>query len=351
MTESSFRSLLLRFTFVPIFSLVVFLTILGIQLHQITLMRAEASRATSLLLQANALLNSIVDEETGIRGFLIARDPWFLQPYTEASARFHGELSGLSRLASTSSSQSQHVVTMVDSFKNFDQINQTLLTRDLSRDAEVDLLKKQKQAMDTMRVELAALISEENSVRETRRTEINGLFTRLPFFGIGGAAIVALLLIGHGVSLFGKIARAFRLQLNETEIQRDSLHTTLESIGDGVMVCDRTGNITMLNPVAEELTGWRKDEAIGEPMAKVFHIVHERTRLVVESPADRVRRLDAIVTLENHTVLIRKDGTEVPIDDSGAPLRNRDGSLSGVVLVFRSVAERRRAASLIRQSH
>jgi PAS domain S-box-containing protein len=77
-----------------------------------------------------------------------------------------------------------------------------------------------------------------------------------------------------------------------------------------------------------------ESEAIGRPVSEIFQIVHEHTRVPVESPADKVRRLNVSVTLENHTVLIRKDGSEIPIDDSGAPIRDRDGSLSGVVWCF-----------------
>ena len=350
MTESSFRRLLLRLAYIPILSLLGFLAILGVQLREIALLRFAGSQATTILLQSDRLQKSMIDEETGIRGYLGTKNPLFLQPYNEASGRFGGEFSSLQGMTSSSPSVAAKIVTIAESYKRFNNINQTLLQNDLSTDTMVDLLLQQKQAMDTLRAELADLNLEQNSVRESNRRQLTIVLGRLPAIGVGCGALIAVLVLWYGITLFRGITSAFRQQLDQTELQRDSLHTILQSIGDAVMVCDVSGSITMLNPTAEELTGWTKDQAIGRPLPNVFHIVNEDTRIPVESPADKVIRLNAAVILENHTVLIRKDGTEVPIDDSGAPVRNRDGSLSGVVLVFRSVAERRHVANVLRKN-
>jgi PAS domain S-box-containing protein len=122
---------------------------------------------------------------------------------------------------------------------------------------------------------------------------------------------------------------------------RELLSTTLRSIGDAVIATDTAGRITFLNPVAEALTGWTAAEAIGRDHTEVFRIVSEETRQPAESPVAKVLRDGLIAGLANHTALIRKDGTEVPIDDSGAPIRDADGNLFGVVLVFRDITERR----------
>jgi PAS domain S-box-containing protein len=117
----------------------------------------------------------------------------------------------------------------------------------------------------------------------------------------------------------------------------------LQSIGDAVIVTDVDARVTDMNPVAESLTGWHLDDARGEPLSAVFHIVDEQRGQAVESPADKVRRLGTIVGLANHTILIGKDGTETPIDDSGAPIWGPDGKLTGIVLVFRDITERKQA--------
>ncbi|MCL4429507.1 MAG: PAS domain S-box protein [Chloroflexi bacterium] len=117
--------------------------------------------------------------------------------------------------------------------------------------------------------------------------------------------------------------------------------TTLASIGDAVIATDLAGKIPFMNGVAEELTGWKLSEASQRPVKETFNIVNEQTRLEVESPVDRVLKEGIIVGLANHTVLIRKDGTEIPIDDSGAPIKDKDGKTSGIVLIFRDIRERK----------
>jgi PAS domain S-box-containing protein len=133
-----------------------------------------------------------------------------------------------------------------------------------------------------------------------------------------------------------------RKQAEEAARQHgERLRVTLGSIGDAVIVTDAEGRVTFQNAVAEGLTGWKED-ALGRELGEVFRIVNEQTGEAVESPVSKVLREGVIVGLANHTVLIAKDGTRRPIDDSGAPIRGGDGGIVGVVLVFRDVSERRR---------
>jgi PAS domain S-box-containing protein len=356
MTESSFRQLLLRFAFVPIVSLCGFLAILGLQLREIATRRIAGAQATSVLLQGYRLQKTMIDEETGVRGYLATKDADFLQPYREASNRFTDELTELQSLASTDPSLTPRITSITENFNRLDKLNQTLLSTsspndtNLPNEATVGLLQQQKQAIDNLRAEFAELISRENGIRELQRAEITRILNQLPIFAIGGGLIVTALLIWHGIYRYREITRAFRLQINQAELQRDSLQTTLQSIGDAVLVCDSSARITLINPTAEQLTGWTRDEAIGRPLSEVFRIIHENTRLPVESSFEKVKRLGTTVTIENHIILIRKDGTEVPIDDCGAPIRSSDTTLAGVILVFRSVAERRHIANLLHKS-
>ena len=120
------------------------------------------------------------------------------------------------------------------------------------------------------------------------------------------------------------------------------LGTTLRSIGDAVIATDREGRVRFLNAVAEALTGWTTRQAAGRPLRDVFHIVNEETRRPVESPVDKVIRAGRVVGLANHTLLIARDGAEHLIEDSGAPILDDDGNLTGVVMVFRDTTERSR---------
>jgi PAS domain S-box-containing protein len=124
--------------------------------------------------------------------------------------------------------------------------------------------------------------------------------------------------------------------------QRELLQVTLSSIGDGVIATDVDGKITFINSMAQSITGWGI-EAEGRPVHEVFNIINEQTRLGVDNPALKAMSDGVIVGLANHTVLITKDGNEIPIDDSGAPIRDIDGRVLGAVLIFRDVTERRKA--------
>jgi PAS domain S-box-containing protein len=150
----------------------------------------------------------------------------------------------------------------------------------------------------------------------------------------------------HGVRV---IAEAY-LERKESELQarEDDLSTTLDSIGDAVVVTDADGRVVRMNPVAERLTGFGIADCRGGPLADVFRIEHEATGDVVESPVRRVLQEGVVVGLANHTVLVARDGTRRPIADSGAPVRNADGDIRGIVLVFRDVTEERRAEETLR---
>jgi PAS domain S-box-containing protein len=167
--------------------------------------------------------------------------------------------------------------------------------------------------------------------------EVGGLL------GIGAFLFTSTLIIG-----FGEAARAAQVAAHH---RSETLRVTLHSIGDAVITTDTRGRITALNAVAESLTGWSGADAVGRPLGAVFRIVNDTTRQPVENPAVKALREGTIVGLANHTVLIRRDGVEHPIDDSAAPIRDADGRVSGCVLVFRDVAaqrqmERERASQL-----
>jgi PAS domain S-box-containing protein len=145
-----------------------------------------------------------------------------------------------------------------------------------------------------------------------------------------------------GVVLVFRDVTEERRAEEEIAEQREWFETTLESIGDAVIATDVQGQVVFMNPIAEHLTGWTVAAARGRRCTEVFNIIHENSRRTVENPVTRVLVDGTVVGLANHTLLIASDGSERLIDDSGAPIRNRDGRIVGVVLVFRDVSERRR---------
>lgn len=132
--------------------------------------------------------------------------------------------------------------------------------------------------------------------------------------------------------------------------QRRWFEATVLGIGDAVIATDERGRVTLMNEVAEELTGWSQADAEGLDNSRVFHVVSEASGELVKSPVARVLDEGAVVGLANHTLLVARDGRHIPIDDSGAPIRDDGGNLVGVVLVFRDVSERRRSELALRES-
>ena len=128
----------------------------------------------------------------------------------------------------------------------------------------------------------------------------------------------------------------------ELSMEKERLAVTLRSIGDGVITTDTEGRVVLLNKVAEALTGWKMEEALGKPFQEVFHIVNEKNLEICPNPVDQVLATGLIVELANHTILVSRDGRKRMITDSGAPIRDRESRLVGVVLVFRDITDKRR---------
>lgn len=153
-------------------------------------------------------------------------------------------------------------------------------------------------------------------------------------------------LLVHSIAREGEVQRAMEAEAK----QRELLRTTLASIGDAVITTDTEGRVTNLNPIAEALTGWTNQHAAGQPLNTVFLIVNESTRQKVENPAYRALKEGLIVGLANHTILIARDGSERPIDDSAAPIRSASGEVVGCVLVFRDITARHEAERSLREA-
>jgi len=145
-------------------------------------------------------------------------------------------------------------------------------------------------------------------------------------------------------------ANALRESQRELMEQREWLQTTFASLGDALITTDKAGLVTYLNPVAVTLTGWSLTEAQGKPLESVFHIINEKTRVAAENPVAKVLRDGKVIGLANHTLLVAKDGTECPIDDSAAPILDQRGRISGVVLIFHDVTRQRQIVQALERS-
>ena len=312
------------------------------------------SHTHEVLSQLEQVMSTLKDAETGQRGYLLTGERPYLEPYEQALPRLHGQLERLRALTIDNPPQTAHVLKLeqlaadrlavlrqgVDRFQaEPDKSRALALSRQYLLQGEgkrlMDLVRDEVYGMQQL--ERALLVRREAVSRASTRT---ALVSTLIGLGLG------LVLVATVITLVARNLEARQRTADVLHAERERFRTTLTSIGDAVVVTDAQGRVTLLNPVAQALTGWG-GEALGESLETVFRIVNEATRDIVENPVSKVIRLGAIVGLANHTVLIAKDGTELTIDDSGAPIRDARGRIVGVVLVLRDITERRSAERVL----
>jgi PAS domain S-box-containing protein len=294
-------------------------------------------------LTADVLL-TLVDAETGQRGFIITGKDDFLQPYNAALGRLDERLAKLKDKTKLNPRQQDNIRKLTAMTTNRLALLEEGITLRRKSDLEAQAFitaRKGKQEMDAIRELVGEMKREETDVLKERegrsssayQTAVStGLLSALLGLGLFG---VFIWLLRRSLTIRQKVAAL----LNE---QREWFHTTLASIGDAVIATDSAGRVTFMNRVAQDLTGWADADAKGVSLEEVFRIVNEDTRQPVENPALRVSKEGHVVGLANHTLMIAKDGTERPIDDSAAPIRDDGGRVIGCVLIFRDFTERRR---------
>ena len=346
MNAARFDRILRQVLIVPLLALLAGAGFLYWQIHQANAAVANIQGADDRIQQTIYIESLITDEETGLRGYETTHDPVFLEPFHAAEARLPAVLQG--RLAEARSDERRNqlsaLITQYDTWHQGFALPIIATIGAGGQTNDVDLNLAGKRQMDEIRSRIAAL----DEYSQMRRTEYKQAWqreTRTLILGLILSAIVLGLVLGFYIRrLLKDVSAAFRQSHNVLRIRAEQafrseqrLRTTLQSIGDAVVTCGPEGHIESLNAVAEQLTGWPAAEAQGRRIENVFHIVDEITREPIENPVAKVMRLNRIVGLANHTVLIRKDQSELFIDDSGAPIRNKSGEITGVVLVFRDI--------------
>ena len=353
---------------VLIFPILALVIVAGALYWQVTTSSGTVDRiqdSDEAIAQTNLLGRLITDEESGLRGFVATGDDRFLDPYNKAVAALPGGIVYLNE-RKLDDDEKKKVADLVSDHEIWRESFAAPLiaeTRargrgeprndDQARDLTLNL--EGKAMMDKVRSDVAALVQAAEIHRARRvdrwRTQVRNMVIGL----LGLAAAVGIFIGLFTRNRLHVVSNAYRISLDtltfkneELFLSEQHLRTTLASIGDGVITCDASGHIRMMNQVASSLTGWTTEQALGRPLETVFHILHAITREPVEDPVSKVKRLNSIVGLASDTILVRKNGTEIDIDDSGAPIRDQDDNITGVVLVFRDVTlEKRTQQALI----
>ncbi len=306
--------------------------------------RLVRSKEVSIALEQ--ALSSLRDAETGQRGYLLTGRPDYLQPYAAAVASVNQRLATLRALGDDDPIAQQRLAELERSVRvKMEELARTITLREAGQSEaalQVVLTDEGKRSMDRIR-ELTEQMQAQEAMSYGQYRDRERSARTLSLWSGWTVSTLAIALL----ALLGFIVRRDTAKVRTSE---ERLAITLRSIGDAVIATDPAGLVTLMNPIAEALTGWPAATARGASLDSVFRIINEETRNTVESPVAKVLRHGGIVGLANHTLLIRRDGTEVPIEDSGAPIFDKEGDILGVVLVFRDASRERAAEHAMRDA-
>ncbi len=284
------------------------------------------------------LRSTVQDAEIGQRGYLLTRAANYLGPYEEAIATLQPRLQAVRKLANAGWLPTEKVNELERLIgTKIDELRKTVnLVKSGRVPAAMEIVRDNEgeRTMESIRTTIGEIVSAEENQRTAASESADSAIQLRGWVFLSAVVLNLGFLFWAYRRIHKEMMQHFVANL-ETRRQKEILAVTLASIGDGVIITDTNGRITFLNEIAEKLTGWSAKEAEDRPCAEVFHIVNEETRLPVQNPIDRVLATGAIVGLANHTILIRRDGSELAIDDGGAPIREVDGTVRGVVLIFR----------------
>ncbi len=313
---------------------------------------ADENIATATLLTA-----LVVDEETGLRAYQTTSNEIFLQPYEFARKPLLGSVD---RLREGLSSQGADL-TSLNSFRaahanwvrtTAEPIVATIEAGQDTRDPGLNL--RAKAQMDSMRQTLRGIVADQQ-VRRVYAVQHWEAELRHTVEALLGSALIVGLLIGIFArdrlrlvsEAFQATLTALRRHAQATYESEQRLRAILVSLGEAVVVCDLQGTIELMNPAAEELSEWTQREAVGMPFDTVFPLQSTDARTVADSPVESIRRQLRPVTGSEPLLLTRRNRSEVTVDQSGAPVHERSGELSGVVLVLRDVTQQRRTQAAL----
>lgn len=319
---------------------------------------ASIEQADQCISQATLLQRLMVDEETGLRGFQVTGDTRFLAPLREAEpaldagfARLKTLLAGYPKdLADLETLERAHGAWH-DGFAG--PVMATLQGGGQTTDVDLNLLGK--RGMDRIRADVDTLVRDSATRRAGRIARWRRQTGATLFAVLAVAALLGLLLGMFLRSRLRAISRAYsegqtvlRQRADDLFASEQNLRTTLASICDGVITCDPQGHLQTMNQIAQELTGWTQEEAAGGSIEQVFVVLDAHTRLPIDNPATLVQHENRVIEPAHDTLLRRKDGTEIVIDNNAAPIRDQSGAMTGIIMVFRDItAERKTQAALL----
>jgi len=309
------------------------------------------AHSEQVLLELSQLELLVVDAETGQRGYLYTGNTRYLAPYQNAISKIDPQLDQVAKLTADNPRQQAMVTQLRD--RVHAKVAELAEVISLFQAGQPDAARERVLTatglllMDQIRLVVTQMQNEEEALQSSRAVAYEGSIreTVTSLYLTNFLAVVGLVLLAYYILREISLREKYGQEIRARE---EWFRVTLTSIGDAVIATDKTGAVTFMNPVAETLTGTRIAQAKGKNILEVFRIVNEYTHQPAENPVEKVLELGRVVGLANHTVLVRTDGAQTPIEDSAAPIRDSNGELLGVVLVFRDVTTERKAQEAMR---
>jgi len=357
MDEQSFKRLLRRTVAIPVALLALLAVLLTVEILSLTSALRWVDHAEEVITDSRQLMRYMVDMETGIRGYYLTGDRRFLDPFVAARPGVFEELDLLQRLTADEPEAQQKLAELRQLDLRWMDYADHLLQQPAGHLSTQEYTAG-KDLMEQIRTQQRALLNTEEAVRNAHFRHVTTLNRVVIATAVGLSLVIAILLFTLTRRELKQLSDTYEHHLRAEEEKsrqladsRERFQITLNSLGDAVIATDANGRVRYINPVAQELTGWVDYlEARGRPLTEVARLIDERTRQPLADPVDLVRSGGEVVGMSNHILLASRSGREYPIEMNAAPIMNRRRQLTGVVLVFRDVTQRRLTEQTLRAS-
>jgi len=337
MEYEKFKSLLRRVIVIPMLVTAAFAALLLWESFDLNRSLLWVDHTAQVLDQSARLLKLLVDVETSMRGYLVTGDQTLLQPYLEGTKRFDSEYQSLYKLVEDNTSQKQRLENIRAGYEVWVGYADKVIALRRANQTDDALYESMfgKNGMDILREQISEFQAVETDLRVQRIRAANRQWTLMA---------TSCVVLGLAFAVFLMLFTRYHIERLGTKLlqSEERWTATLGSIGDAVIATDSEARVTFLNSVAAALTGWPAEEAYNRRLPEVFKIVNEQTGEDADDEVRRVLEEKQSLSVTNHVALIARDGREIPVEHSAAPILAGEGNVIGVVLVFRDVAERRR---------
>jgi PAS domain S-box-containing protein len=336
MEYSNFKSLLRWVIVVPMLVTAALAGLLLWETFDLNRSLQWVDHTDRVLDQSGNLLKLLVDMESAKTGYIVTGDETFLRPYLEGTKRFDPEFQALNQLVDDSPLQQQRLKDVYAGYQESEEYDTRIIALRRAGKADPTLIENRlrKSKMETLRDQIA----EFQGVEETLRIErVKAAHQRWTYM------VTSCLLLGLGSGVFLALFARYHVEKLGTKLlqSEERWTATLGSIGEAVIATDSEGRITFLNPIAAALTGWEQEEALNQPIGNVLRLINEKSGMTADNEVLRVLKEKQILAVANHVNLVTRDGREISVEHSAAPILAGKGRVIGVVLVFRDVSERR----------